>query len=167
MRWQLILFRPSPHQRTRSGLSHANLKLVSRIRLEAVSTVKTASSRFKTTRINPTTLSTQLNPLITMNQPKHHLFVCGSFRVNGEPSGICHKRESLNLLSYIQNEVQDRMLDGVEVAATGCMNMCERGPVMIDYPSENWYGNVTEEVVDAVLDAIEEGDGVAKQYLMS
>lgn len=102
-----------------------------------------------------------------MNKPTHHLFVCGSFRQNGEPQGICHKRESLSLLSYLQGEVQDRMLEGVEIAATGCMNMCDKGPVLIDYPSGNWYANVNEEIIDDILDAIEEGDGVAKEHLMS
>ena len=70
-----------------------------------------------------------------MTKPKHHLFICGSVRAGGEPQGICHKKQSIALLSYLQNEVQDRMLEGVEVAMTGCLNLCTRGPVMIDYPS--------------------------------
>jgi len=100
-----------------------------------------------------------------MTTPKHHLFVCGSFRTNGSPQGVCHKKESLDLLSYIQSEVQDRMLDGVEVASTGCLNACTKGPVLIDYPSGHWYQKVTEEVVDEILDAIEDGE-VAEAHLM-
>lgn len=102
-----------------------------------------------------------------MNTPKHHLFVCGSFRGNGEPNGICHKKESIGLLSYLQGEVQDRMLEGVEVAATGCMNMCEKGPVLIDYPTGTWYANVTEDIIDDILDAIEDGDGIAAEHVMN
>lgn len=101
-----------------------------------------------------------------MNTPEHHLFVCGSFRVSGEAQGVCHKKESMSLLSYIQSEVQDRMLDNVEVCATACMNMCTKGPVIIDYPSGHRYGNVNEEAVDAILDAIEDG-GVAEEYLLA
>lgn len=102
-----------------------------------------------------------------MDKPRHHLFVCGSFRQSGEPQGICHKKESLDLLGYAQSEIQDRMLDGVEISATGCLRMCDKGPVLIDYPSGNWYGNVTEEVIDDILDAIEEGDGVAEEHLIN
>jgi len=100
-----------------------------------------------------------------MSKPEHHLFVCGSFRVSGESQGVCGKKDSLNLLSYLQNEVQDRMLSGVEVAATGCMNICGKGPVMIDYPSGNWYGSLNEEAIDDILDAIEEGS-VAEDHLI-
>lgn len=93
-----------------------------------------------------------------MNKPKHHLFICGSIRANGEPNGVCKNKESMALLSYLQSEVQDRMLDDVEVSMTGCLNMCARGPVLIDYPSGNFYGKIDEEKIDAILDAIEEGE---------
>lgn len=101
-----------------------------------------------------------------MTKPKHHLFVCGSFRTSGTPQGVCHKKESLNLLSYLQSEVQDRMLEGVEVSSTGCLNACTKGPILVDYPSGHWYGKVTEDVIDDILDAIEEGS-VAEQHLIS
>ncbi len=101
-----------------------------------------------------------------MKTPEHHLFVCGSFRVSGDAKGICHKRDSHSLLSYLQSEIQDRMLSGVEVSSTGCVNACDNGPIMIDYPSGHWYGKITEEAVDEILDAIENGEVCAK-YLIS
>ena len=101
-----------------------------------------------------------------MNKPTHHLFVCGSFRASGDRQGVCHKKESMSLLSYLQGEIQDRMLDGVEVSVTGCMNACTQGPVLIDYPSGHWYGKVNEDAIDAILDAIED-DSVAEEYLIA
>ncbi len=100
-----------------------------------------------------------------MNTPKHHLFICGSIRANGEPNGVCYNKESIALLSYLQSEVQDRMLEGVEVSMTGCLNMCTRGPVLIDYPAGHYYGKVDEAKIDDILDAIE-NDEVATQHLM-
>lgn len=100
-----------------------------------------------------------------MTTPKHHLFLCGSFRASGESQGICHKKDSMALLSYLQNEIQDRMMEGVEVAMTGCLNLCTRGPVMIDYPSGHWYQNLDEAALDTILDAMEEGR-VAEEYLI-
>ena len=101
----------------------------------------------------------------SISTPAHHLFVCASFRANGERQGVCHKKDSMSLLSYLQNEIQDRMLDGVEVCVTGCLNRCTMGPVLVDYPSGNTYGRITEEAIDAILDAFEEG-GVAEEYLV-
>lgn len=100
-----------------------------------------------------------------MEMPKHHLFVCASFRANGEAQGVCHKKDSISLLSYLQNEIQDRMLQGVEVCVTGCMNQCTKGPIILDYPSGHTYGKITEEAIDDILDAIEE-DRVAEEYLV-
>lgn len=93
-----------------------------------------------------------------MNKPTHHLFICGSIRANGEPKGVCCNNDSLALLSYTQSEIKDRMLDDVEVAMTGCMNMCTRGPVVIDYPSGRFYEKANEALIDEILDAIEEGE---------
>jgi len=102
-----------------------------------------------------------------MEKPAKHLFVCASFRTNGAPQGICHKKGSTNLLGYIESELGDRGMDGVTVTATGCVKACERGPVMIVYPENTWYGGVeSEDDVDAILDALEK-DTVAKQYLLT
>lgn len=101
-----------------------------------------------------------------MAKPTHHLFVCGSFRANGERQGVCHKKDSISLLSYLQSEVQDRMLDGVEIAVTGCMNFCVKGPVMVDYPAGNFYRVPNNDAIDAILDAIEE-DSVCEEFLLA
>lgn len=101
-----------------------------------------------------------------MENPTHHLFVCGSFRARGDRQGVCHKKESMSLLSYLQNEIQDRSLDGVEVCVTGCMNRCTAGPVIVEYPAGRTYGHITEESIDAILDAFENGR-VAEEYLIT
>jgi (2Fe-2S) ferredoxin len=102
-----------------------------------------------------------------MRKPEHHIFVCGSFRVSGEPQGICHKKGSIDLLPYIENELSDRGLSNVTVSCTGCLNICDRGPAMIIYPSNWWYGGVdSEAVVDDILDALENGEQ-AEQYLLT
>lgn len=93
-----------------------------------------------------------------MNKPEHHLFICGSARATGELKGVCCNKASIDLLSYTQGEIQDRMLDGVEVSMTGCLNMCNRGPVIIDYPGGHFYEKGTEALIDDILDAIEDGE---------
>jgi predicted metal-binding protein len=77
-----------------------------------------------------------------MEKPKHHIFVCGSFRAGGEAKGICHRKDSTALLGYLQSELADRDMSDVLVSSTGCLNLCERGPVLIVYPEGYWYGEV-------------------------
>lgn len=93
-----------------------------------------------------------------MDKPKHHLFVCGSLRAGGQTAGVCAKKDSLALIQYLQSEIEDRGLEGVEVSMTGCLNTCAKGPVVIDYPSNHWYQNVDTGAADAILDGIESGE---------
>ncbi len=101
-----------------------------------------------------------------MKKPKHHIFVCGSFRANGAPQGVCNKKDSLQLLQYLEQELSDRGMTDVSVSSTGCLKLCEMGPAMIVYPQNWWYGRVeTQAALDEIIDALEEGRPAA-QYLL-
>ncbi len=41
-----------------------------------------------------------------MQKPQYHIFICSSFRANGEPKGVCFKKGA-DLVQYIQTEVSD------------------------------------------------------------
>ena len=100
-----------------------------------------------------------------MEKPEHHIFVCASFRADGDPKGVCHKKGFTALLPYIENEILDRGLDA-QITATGCMKACDHGPVMVIQPQGLWYGGVDcEDVVDEILDALEDGDIVESQLI--
>ena len=93
-----------------------------------------------------------------MEKPNHHILVCASFRGSGEPQGVCHKKGALNLLQYMQSELSDRGMSGVAISATGCLNVCDRGPALVVYPQNIWYGNIeSEEAIDAIIDGLESG----------
>ncbi|MCL5126485.1 MAG: (2Fe-2S) ferredoxin domain-containing protein [Deltaproteobacteria bacterium] len=100
-----------------------------------------------------------------MNKPDYHIFVCASFR-GTEAKGKCIRKESLRLIPYLEEELADRGLNAM-VSSTGCLKLCEEGPVMIIYPQGYWYREVTsEEVVDEILDALEDGKA-AESYLLA
>jgi (2Fe-2S) ferredoxin len=92
-----------------------------------------------------------------MQKPTHHILVCASFRLKGESKGMCFKKDSAALLPYIETELSDRGMEDVMVSSTGCMNLCDNGPLMVIYPEGSWYGSVTEAKVDTILDALQEG----------
>ncbi|NLI83393.1 MAG: (2Fe-2S) ferredoxin domain-containing protein [Deltaproteobacteria bacterium] len=99
-----------------------------------------------------------------MQKPEHHIFVCASFR-GTEAKGMCMKKESMQLIPYLEEEIAGRGLNAM-VTSTGCMNLCEEGPIMLIYPHGYWYrGVVGEEAVDAILDALESGKPAA-DYLL-
>lgn len=98
-----------------------------------------------------------------METPEHHILVCASFRADGDAKGMCNKKGSVNFLAYIENEILDRGLNA-QVTATGCLKACENGPVMVIHPANVWYGGVdSEDAVDAILDALEDGE-IAEEY---
>jgi (2Fe-2S) ferredoxin len=100
-----------------------------------------------------------------MTKPTHHLFVCGSFRATGA-QGVCHKKESSRLLQYFEQEAADRGLDGLMVSSTGCLKVCDNGPVVILYPENVWYKQVNEAVADSILDALE-NNTVSKENVLA
>jgi (2Fe-2S) ferredoxin len=102
-----------------------------------------------------------------MEKPERHIFVCASFRQGGTAQGACAKKNSGALLPYLESELADRGLSGTSVTATGCLKACDRGPVMVIYPENVWYGGVeSEKDVDAILDALAEG-WPAKEYVLN
>jgi len=101
-----------------------------------------------------------------MKKPEHHIFVCGSFRVSGEAQGICNKKGSMGLLQYLENELSDRGLSDVAVSSTGCLKVCDRGPAMVIYPGNWWYGRIeSESAIDEILDALESGVPASKYFI--
>ncbi len=103
-----------------------------------------------------------------MEKLKHHIFVCGSFRVGGDAQGYCDKKGSNALVPYIDGELVDRGMSDVMVTPTACLKVCDRGPIMVIYPEGYWYGGIeTEDQIDEILDALEDGGGACEEYLLS
>ncbi len=98
-----------------------------------------------------------------MEKPEHHIFVCMSFR-GLEPKGKCIRKNAPELLGYLESELADRGMNNVMVSTTGCLKLCDNGPIMVVYPNGYWYAGVEgEDAIDAILDALEEG-GVAEEF---
>lgn len=101
-----------------------------------------------------------------MKKPDYTILVCNSYRVAGDSQGACNKKGASQFVQYISEEAADRGLD-VVVTTTACLNVCAQGPIMVIQPNNFWYGGVeSEEVIDEILDALEEGEA-AEDYLIS
>ncbi len=100
-----------------------------------------------------------------MKKPENHFFICNSYRVAGGAQGACNKKAAAGLIQYLSEQVNDRSLDAV-VSSCSCLNVCTHGPAMVVYPQNFWYGNLTEDAIDEILDSLENGEA-AEKYLIS
>jgi (2Fe-2S) ferredoxin len=82
-----------------------------------------------------------------------HLFVCCNRRPDGHPRGSCAAKGSEALRDYMKARAKELGIRNVRVNSAGCLDRCERGPVMVIYPEGIWYKIETREDVDAVLQA--------------
>jgi len=99
-----------------------------------------------------------------MIKPKRHIFVCTSSRTNGEPKGFCHAKAGVEIVQNFLEEIRDRDLGGeVFVSNTGCFSLCEKGPIVVVYPDNVWYGSVTPDDVEEIMDEHIEGGNVLKR----
>ncbi|NLX12651.1 MAG: (2Fe-2S) ferredoxin domain-containing protein [Phycisphaerales bacterium] len=99
-----------------------------------------------------------------MKQPTYHILVCNSFRLNSDPQGVCNRKGAIDLLAALEEQITDRGLDAA-ISSTGCLKVCDRGPVMVIYPQNWWYGRVDEDAIETILDALEEGQCVEEMLI--
>ena len=96
-----------------------------------------------------------------MNKPERHIFVCTSSRPNGQQKGFCHTKDGVSVVGKFIEELEERGLSGeVMVSNTGCFGLCEQGPIVVVYPDNVWYGSVTPDDVEAIMEEHIEGGGI-------
>ena len=74
-----------------------------------------------------------------MKKPKHHIFVCASFRAGGDAQGVCAKKGSMNLLQYMVTELSDRGMADCMVSSTGCLKVCEAYDADVRKIDRSWH----------------------------
>jgi (2Fe-2S) ferredoxin len=100
-----------------------------------------------------------------MKKPDYHILICNSYRVAGDAKGFCNKNGGAEFIQYVTEECNDRGIDAA-VSSTACLNVCSQGPIMVIQPNNFWYGAITTERIDEILNALEEGEAV-EEYLIS
>jgi len=84
---------------------------------------------------------------------RRHLFVCIHDRGPGHPKGSCAQRGSAEVAAALKKGAYDRGLKRiVRVNKAGCLDQCARGVTCVVYPEAVWYGGVTLDDVDEIIE---------------
>ncbi|MFV0341353.1 MAG: 2Fe-2S ferredoxin [Anaerocolumna sp.] len=102
-----------------------------------------------------------------MVTPKYHIFVCTSCRMNGVQKGFCYSKDAVGIVEKFMEEIDDRDLSSeVMITNTGCFGICEKGPIAVVYPEGVWYGELTKEDIERIMEQHIEGGEPVKELMI-
>jgi (2Fe-2S) ferredoxin len=82
---------------------------------------------------------------------KYHVFCCTNRRPEGDPRGSCGAKGSERLRAYMKERAKELGIEATRVNNSGCLDECERGPVIAVYPEGVWYRATCEADIDEIL----------------
>ncbi|MBH2006858.1 MAG: (2Fe-2S) ferredoxin domain-containing protein [Myxococcaceae bacterium] len=84
--------------------------------------------------------------------PKKHLFLCSDQR---NPK-CCSHEEGMRSWNYLKKRITELGLKTkVRRSKTHCLQVCEKGPVMVIYPEETWHLGCTPEKIEQILQELQ------------
>jgi (2Fe-2S) ferredoxin len=85
-------------------------------------------------------------------KPQKYVFVCSNERPAGHPRGSCMGRGSGDVLAEFRDLQGEKEHFHYKVVATSCLEPCLAGPTVYVAPDDVWYGAVTVEDVERIID---------------
>ncbi len=88
-----------------------------------------------------------------MSHFKYHVFFCQNQRAPGE--SCCNNHGATEMQTYAKDRVKALKLNGpgkVRINKAGCLDRCNKGPVLVIYPQAVWYTYVDKEDIDEIID---------------
>lgn len=84
---------------------------------------------------------------------ERHLFICVNERSADDSRGCCVSRGGKDVAKAFKKRLYARGLKRVVRANKAhCLDQCARGTVLVVYPEAVWYGNVTVDDVDEIIE---------------
>jgi NADH:ubiquinone oxidoreductase subunit F (NADH-binding)/(2Fe-2S) ferredoxin/ferredoxin len=89
-------------------------------------------------------MSASSTPAVSSAVETHHIIVCGGTS--------CHDRGTSGLADQVRSVLAAHGLEkSVGVSVSGCLGMCDRGPLMIVDPGHTVYGSVTAATIEKII----------------
>ena len=84
---------------------------------------------------------------------QRHVFICINERDARDPRGCCAARGGDEVAAAFKQRLYQRGLKRiVRPNKAGCLDQCAKGVVCVVYPEGVWYGGVTVDDVDQIID---------------
>jgi (2Fe-2S) ferredoxin len=88
-----------------------------------------------------------------MSHFKYHVFLCCNQRDAGED--CCNNHGASDMRAYAKDRVKalgKQIPDRVRINTAGCLDRCDKGPVLVVYPEATWYTYVDKDDIDEIID---------------
>ena len=102
-----------------------------------------------------------------MSYYRYHLFFCTNQRDDGRP--CCAQHGAQKMRGYLKERVKELGLagaGGVRINTAGCLDRCEKGPVIVVYPDAVWYTFVDREDMEEILEKHLIGGEIVERLLL-
>jgi (2Fe-2S) ferredoxin len=87
-----------------------------------------------------------------MKRFEKHIFICENERPEGHPRSCCKNKGGFELKEKFKQRIKELGLnDSVRINSAGCLDACEYGAALVVYPEQVWYGAVTLNDVEEIL----------------
>jgi (2Fe-2S) ferredoxin len=97
---------------------------------------------------------------------QRHIFICMNERPAGHPRGCCASKEAGEVVVALKRALRRRGLDDrVRGNKAGCLDTCENGVSVVIYPEGVWYGGVTPDDADEIVESHVIGGRVVERLL--
>ena len=84
---------------------------------------------------------------------QRHVFVCINERPADHPKGCCKARGGVEVRDALKAELTKRGLSKqIRANNAGCLDQCEHGVTVVVYPEQVWYGAVTVDDVNEIVE---------------
>jgi (2Fe-2S) ferredoxin len=85
---------------------------------------------------------------------ERHVFICVNRREPGNPKGCCAEKGAEAVREAFKRELHERGLKKrIRANAAGCLDQCARGVTVVVYPEQVWYGGVTVDDVNEIIES--------------
>ncbi|MBI5597701.1 MAG: (2Fe-2S) ferredoxin domain-containing protein [Elusimicrobia bacterium] len=86
---------------------------------------------------------------------KRSLFVCTHSRdAEGRVACADKGRAGFDILKAVKDAARAHGLQGVRIARSGCLDLCEKGPNAFLYPDGEWFCGLTPEDAPALVERL-------------
>lgn len=92
----------------------------------------------------------QANTIVSYYE--RHVFFCCNQR-EGDAQ-CCNNQDAKKIREYAKDRVKALSLSGegkVRINTAGCLDRCEKGPVLVIYPEAVWYTYIDQEDIDEII----------------